>query len=79
MFNIYSYINKDKPLLMNDAKPFVSCFLVNARSIINKRNEKESYVNALKSYSIMITESWAREDISDAELSTDNSVIFVMI
>ena len=48
---------------------------VNARSIINKMDELGSYVYTLKS-DLMITESWAREDISDAELSTDDFVIF---
>ena len=50
--------------------------LVNARSIINKMDELESYVCAHKPDLIMITESWAREDISDAELSIYDFVIF---
>ena len=61
---------------MNDVKPFISCFLVNARSIINKMDELESYVYTLKLDLIMITESWAREDICDTELSIDDFAIF---
>ena len=40
-FYFNSNINKDKPHLMNDAKPFISCFLVNARSIINRMDALE--------------------------------------
>ena len=54
VFNFYSDINKDKPYLMNDVKPFISCFLVNARSIINKMDESECYAYALKTDLIMI-------------------------
>ena len=60
---------------MNDIEPFILCSLVNARSIINKMDELESYVYALKPDLIMITESWAREDMSDAELSIDDCYI----
>ena len=62
-------------ILVNVAKQFISCILVNARSIINKMDELESYVCALKPDLIMIFESWAREDISDAELSIDDITI----
>ena len=61
---------------MNNVKPFISCSLVNTRSIINKMDEFKSYVCALKPDLIMITESWARKDISDAEISIDDFDIF---
>ena len=61
---------------MNDAKPFISCFLVNARSIINRMDELERYVYAIKPDLITITESWSGEDISDAEISIDDFAIF---
>ena len=48
---------------------------MNARSIINRMDELESYVYALKPDLIMITKSLAREYKSDAELSTDVFVI----
>ena len=38
-------------------------------------DELESYVYALKPDLIMIIQSWAREDISDAELSIDDCYI----
>ena len=76
VINFISDINKDKPYLMNDVKPLTSCFLVNARSIINKMDELENYVHALKPDLTMITESWAREDISDSESSINDFVIF---
>ena len=71
-----SDINKEKPHLMNNVKPSISCFLANAGSIINRMHELESYVYALKPDLIMITESWSGEDISDAELSIDYFSIF---
>ena len=61
---------------MNDAKPFISCFLVNACSIINRMDELERYVYVPKPDLIMITESWSGEDISDAEISIDDFAIF---
>ena len=48
VFYINSDINKDKPYLMNDVEPFISCFLVNAHSIINRMDELERYVYSLK-------------------------------
>ena len=58
VFYLNSNINNDKPHLMNDAKPFISCFLVNASSIINRMDEFERYVYALKLDLITITDSW---------------------
>ena len=53
---------------------------MNARSIINKMVEMESYVYALKPDLIMITESWTIEDISDAELSIDDfAILYIFI
>ena len=79
VFNFNSQINKDKPHLMNAVKPFISYFIVNAHSNINKMDQLESYVYALKPDLIMITELWDRNDISDAELSIDDIVIFRII
>ena len=44
VFYFNSNINKDKPHLMSDAKPFISCFLVNAHSIINRMDELERFL-----------------------------------
>ena len=50
--------------------------LVNTCSIVNKMDEFESYVYALKPDLVMITNSLAREDIIDAELSIVGFFIF---
>ena len=71
VLNFNSNINKDKKHLMNNVNPFISCFLVNAHSIINKMDELESYVYALKPDLIMITDYWARDEISNTVLGID--------
>ena len=70
----YSDISKDKPHLINDVRPYIMCSIVNAHSI-NKMDGFEFYVYALKPNLVMITESWVREDISDAELSVNDCYI----
>ena len=47
-----------------------------ARSIINKKNELYIMVDEIKSKIIGITESWANNDITDAELGLEGYVIF---
>ena len=47
----------------------LSCFYVNARSVVNKFDELECYVTELKPDVIFITESWANKYIASAELS----------
>ena len=44
------------------------CVCLNARSIVNKRNELNFMVEDIDPHIIGITESWATTDISDAEL-----------
>ena len=51
-------------------------FLVIACSIINKIDELVGHLYAFRLDMMVITESWAREDISDVELSIDDFVIF---
>ena len=41
---------------------------LNTRSNINKKNELNIMVDDIKPHIIGITESWANEDITDAEL-----------
>ena len=48
LFLFFSDIYKNKSCLMNDVKRFISCFLANARSTIDKMDELGSYVYALK-------------------------------
>jgi ribonuclease P/MRP protein subunit RPP40 len=49
----------------------LKCFYVNARSIINKRDELELYIFDENPDIIGITETWALDNIEDAELSID--------
>ena len=44
------------------------CFCLNARSIVNKRNELNIIVEDINPHIIGITESWATTDILDAKL-----------
>ena len=48
---------------------------LNARSIINKKNELNIMVDDIKPHIIGITESWANNDITDAELGLKGYVI----
>ena len=52
----------------NTSKAEIKCVCLNARSIINKKNELNIMVDDIKPHIICITESWAHNDITDAEL-----------
>ena len=49
------------------------CVCLNARIIINKKNELNIMVDDIKPH---ITESWANNDITDAELGLEGYVMF---
>ena len=49
---------------------------LNARSIINKKNELNIMVDDIKPHIIDITESWANNDITDAKLGLEGYVMF---
>ena len=50
---------------------------LNARSIINKKTELNIMVDDIKPHNIIgITESWANNDITDAELGLEGYVMF---
>ena len=49
---------------------------LNARSIINKKNELDIMVDEIKPHIISITESWANNDITDGELGLEGYVMF---
>ena len=49
---------------------------LNARSIINKKTELNIMVDDIKPHIIGITESWANNDITDAELGREGYVMF---
>jgi len=53
----------------------LKCFYINARSIINKREELEMYVLEENPDVIGITETWATASINDSELSIDGYTI----
>ena len=60
----------------NTSKAELKCVCLNARSIINKKNELDIMVDEIKPHIIGITESWAKNDITDAELGLESYVMF---
>ena len=50
---------------------------LNARSIVNKKNELNTMVEDIDPHIIDITESWANMDIADAELGLTGYVMFI--
>ena len=54
----------------------LKCVSLNARSIMNKKNELNIMVNDSDPHIIGITESWANKDITDAELGLEGYVMF---
>lgn len=63
---------------MNKKDQVLKCFYANVRSIINieKRLELELYVDKEEPDIIGLTESWAKEEMSDSELALDGYVMF---
>ena len=60
----------------NTSKAGIKCVCLNDRSIINKKNELNIMVDDIKPHIIRITESWAHNDITDAELGLEGYVMF---
>ena len=60
----------------NTPKAEIKCVCLNARSIINKKNELNIMVDYIKLHIIGITESWANNHITDAELGLEGYVMF---
>ena len=58
------------------SKEEIKCVFLNARSIINKKNDLNIMVDDIKPHIIGITESWANSDITDAELGLEGYVMF---
>ena len=52
------------------------CVCLNARSLVNKKNELNIMVQNIDLYIIGLTESWANKDISDAELGLTGYIMF---
>ena len=58
------------------SKAEIKCVCLNARSIINKKKQLNIMVDDIKPLTIGITESWANNDITDAELGLEGYVMF---
>ena len=65
--------NRYKKTQRNTSEAGIKC---NARSIINKKSELNSMVDDIKPHIIGITQSWANNDITDAELGMAGYVMF---
>ena len=55
-----------KRIQRNTSESGIKCVCLNARSIINKKNELNIMVDDIKPHIIGITESWANNDITYA-------------
>ena len=69
----------DKPITKcpkNISEAGYGCVCLNARSIINKKNELNIMVEDIDPHIIGITELWANTDITDAELRLTGYVMF---
>ena len=69
----------DKPItkcLKNTSEAGYRCVCLNARSIVDKKNELNIMVEDVDPHIIGITESWANTDITDAELGLTGYVMF---
>ena len=69
----------DKPISnhpKNISEKGYRCVCLNARSIVNKKNELKIMVEDIDPHIIGITESWANIDITDAELGLTGYVMF---
>ena len=58
------------------SKEEIKCVCLNARSIINKKDELNIMVDDIKPHIIGITESWANNDITYAELGLEGYAMF---
>ena len=65
-----------KGLQGNTSQSGIKCVCLNARSIISNKSELNIMVDEIKPHIIGITESWANNDITDAELGLEGYVMF---
>ena len=65
-----------KRIQRNTSESGIKCVCLNARSITNKKNELKVMVDDMKPHIIGITESWANNYITDAELGLAGYVMF---
>ena len=69
----------DKPITKcseNITETYYKCVCLNARSIVNKKNELNITVEDVDPHIIGITESWANIEITYAELGLAGYVMF---
>ena len=69
-------IGDARELQRNTSEYGIKCVCLNARSIINKKNELNVMVDEIKPHIIGITESLANNDITYAELGLGGYVMF---
>ena len=58
------------------SKEEIKCVCLNARSIINKKDELNIMADDIKPHIIGITETWANNDVTDAELGLEGYAMF---
>ena len=68
--------SRRKGIQGNTSKSEIKCVCLYARSIINKKTELNIMVDDIKPHIIGITESWANNDITNAELGLEGYVMF---
>ena len=65
-----------KGIQRSTSKEEIKCVCLNARRIINKKDELNMMVDDIKPHIIGITESWANDDITDAEMGLEGYAMF---
>ena len=67
---------RSKKIQRNTSESGIKCVRLNARSIINQKSELNIMVDVIKPHIIGITESWANNDITYAEMGLEGYVMF---
>ena len=67
---------RSKKIQRSKSESGIKCVCLNARSIINKKTELNFMVDDIKPHIIGITESWANNEITYAELGLEGYVMF---
>ena len=67
---------RSKKIQRNTSESGIKCVCLNASSIINMKTELNIMVDDIKPHIIGITESWANNDITYAELGLEGYVMF---
>lgn len=74
--NVARNKEQEEDLVSESNSSKISCMLINARSIVNKVEEMQNLAYDLSPDIVLITETWAKESIGDAELKLDGYEIF---